>query len=68
MPNGASREWSRTPLIQIRWSTRTKERTRTAVITIGGPILTFFVLLVGAPTGWVLKAAKSALALLGAGR
>jgi hypothetical protein len=67
MPNAVRRRTATTPLVQISWTTRARGRTRTAVITLGSPLLAFLLVLGSPHFEQVKRAAKSVLAALGAG-
>jgi hypothetical protein len=55
------------PLVQISWITRKKGQTRTAVITLGSPLLAVLLFLGGSQLGHLQKIAKSIWIALGGG-
>jgi hypothetical protein len=56
------------PLVQIAWMTKKKGRTRTVMITLGGPVAALLLLLGGAHFNFTQNIARAVTAALGAGR
>jgi len=56
------------PLVQISWITRKKGQTRTAVITLGSPLVAVLLFLGGSQFGHLRKIARSIWIALGGGR
>ena len=69
MPNTTRRHFvAAAPLLQVSWSTKAKDKTKTAVITVGSPLLGILVLLAGTHFAWTRQAVRSVLATFGISR
>jgi len=68
MPNAARQQRTPVPLVQIAWITKKKGRTRAAVITFGGPVAAFLLLLGGQHFNLAQRIASAVAAALRAGR
>jgi hypothetical protein len=65
MPTAAKNQ---PPLIQIAWTTKKKDRTRTVAITLGSPLLAIALLLGGSQFASVQKAVRFIWGTMCAGR
>jgi hypothetical protein len=66
MPTAARREPP--PLVQITWTTKKKDRTRTVAITLGSPLLALLLLLGGSQLAGVQKVTRTIWTALCMGR
>jgi hypothetical protein len=67
MPNAAKRGRPLAPLVQITWTTKKKDRTKTVMITLGGPVAALF-LLFGTHFHFAQRLVRAAVAALGVGQ